>query len=57
MDSVLNKFSEYIYFYITLRHKLCCLFLKSLKAFSVSLSISQIFCYGGSTLPKKLFLS
>ena len=40
MYSVLNKLSYYIYFYIpkTLLHTLFCLLLKSLKAFSVSLS-------------------
>ena len=43
MQSVLSKLSEYIYTYILLRTKkhcfihLCCLFLKSPKAFSVSL--------------------
>ena len=40
MHCVLNTLSEYTYFYVsnTLLHKMLCLFLKSSKTFSVSLS-------------------
>ena len=42
MYSVLNELSEYTYFYIskTLLHTFFCLFLKPLKAFSVSLTFT-----------------
>ena len=54
--SVLNKLSEYIYFYIAKKHyfiHFCCLFLKSSKSYSVSLMENFIFC--GVWPPERVF--
>ena len=48
MYSVLNTLLEYTYFYISKKHDsthFCCLFLKSLKAFSVSLDPIELNYY------------